>query len=116
MSIIQSRILKDRIDVFNEETVKNDYSEREKSYSYAFYDRAQALFTNAAESATNGLETANKTMRFKVRFHHTRYNERQLIKWRGDFYNIRGIDPDTDRVFMFLTAERTAPESLKINE
>jgi len=116
MSIIQSRILKDRIDVYNEETVKNDFSEREKSYRYAFYDRAQALFTNAAERVTNGLETADKTMRFKVRFHRSRYNERQLIKWRGDFYNIAGIDPDTDRVFMIVTGDRTAPDSLKINE
>lgn len=114
MGKITAGILKDRIDIYNETTVVNDYNERQRAYSYAFYDRAQVLFASAAERATNGLETPEKTMRFKVRFHLTRYTERQLIKWRGDFYNIRGIDPDTDRVFQVLTADRIPVDSLNI--
>lgn len=115
MSIIQSRILKDRLDIYTESTLTNDYSERERSYTYSFYDRAQVLYQSATENATNGLEIPAKTMRFKVRFHLTRYNERQLIKWRGDYYNIRGIDPDTDRVFQTLTADRAPVDSLEIS-
>lgn len=114
MTRIRAGILKDRIDIYNETTALNDYNERERSYSYSFYDRAQVLFTNANEAQTNGLESPDKTMKFKVRFHLTRYNERQLIKWRGDYYNIRGINPDTDRVFMVLTGDRIPVDSLNI--
>lgn len=114
MSQIQSRILKDRIDVYEETTETNDYSERERTYTYSFNDRAAAMFTNASEAAIKGLEAANKTINFKVRFHLTRYNERQIIKWRNDYYNIRGINQDVDRVFQIITAERTPPDSLNI--
>lgn len=107
-------ILKDRIDIYNELTEKKALG-RALSYQYSFYDRAQVLFSNAAERQNNGaLESPGKTMLFRVRFHLTRYTERQLIKWRNDFYNIRGINPDTDRDFQILIGERTPLNSLVI--
>lgn len=107
-------ILRDRIDIYNEHTEKKAIG-RALSYQYSFYDRAQVLFSNASERQDAGaLESPGKTMMFKVRFHLSRYNERQLIKWRNDFYNIRGINPDTDRVFQILIGERAPLNSLQI--
>lgn len=107
-------ILKDRIDIYTESTTKNDFSENVRSFTYAFYDRAQLLFTRGTEAATLGLETPDKSLRIKVRFHLSRYNERQMIKWRGDYYNIRAIEQDTDRVFQNLICDRIPVDSIKI--
>lgn len=105
--------LKDRIDIYAENETGEGYT-KESTYSYSFYDRAKAMFSNAGESLISGIEAENKTMKFTVRFHLTRYNERQLIKWRGDFYNIRGINPDVDRVFQTLIADRVPAGTYEI--
>lgn len=108
-------IFKHRINIYIENVTLNDYLERKKTYSYSFFDKAQAIFANANERANNGMENADKTIRFKVRYSLTRYSERYLIQWENDFYNIRAIDTDTDRFFMVITAERIPPNSLEIS-
>lgn len=113
---MQARILTDRIDVYQEHEARNETNEIINSFSFSFFDRAEPIFQTATERANNGLEYAGKIFRFKVRFNITRYNERQLIKWRGDYYNVRGIEPDKKRKFMILTGERAPVDSLIINE
>lgn len=112
---MQANSLTDRIDIYNEDTTRNDYNETVNVFNYAFNDRCQPFYQGASERAANGLEYAGKVFRFKVRFHLTRYNERQLIKWRNDYYNIRGIDPDAKRTYLIITGERAPLDSLKIN-
>lgn len=114
MSNIQSRILKHRIDVYNEVETKNESNEDVKTYTFGFYDRAQAIFTGGAEKMAGQMSYADKVMKFRVRHHRTRYNERQYLKWENDYYNIRSIDPDTDRKYMILTAERVPPGTITI--
>lgn len=111
---IQSRILKHRIDVYNEIETKNEYNEAEKSYQFGFYDRAQAIFTGGAEKMAGQMSYADKVMKFRVRYHRVRYHERQYIKWENDYYNIRSIDPDTARKYMIVTAERIPEQTIKI--
>lgn len=116
MSNIQSRILKHRIDIYAEKETVNALSESEKSYEYTFNDRAQALYVSGGEKMAGQMSYADKIMKFKVRHHTSRYNERQFVKWESEYYNIRSIDPDTDRRYMVLTAQRAPTDTINVVE
>lgn len=107
--------LKDKIDVYILEEMKNSYGEKVRSYVYSFSDRAETWFQSGAEAMHGQLSSADKTMSFRVRFHRTRYNETMVIKWRNDYYNIRSIDQDRNRVFQILRADRIPEDSKDIS-
>jgi SPP1 family predicted phage head-tail adaptor len=111
---ILSGTLKDRILIYKEVENLNNYSEREKSYEYDFPLRAEVSWENGTEAMTGQMSAAGRTFRFKVRFHMSRYNERQVIKWRENYYNIRSIDPDRNREYMILTADRIPTDTINI--
>jgi SPP1 family predicted phage head-tail adaptor len=113
MSILTGR-LKDRILIYKEVEQINNYSEREKSYQYDFPLRAEVSWVNGIETMTGQMSIANRTFKFKVRFHISRYNERQVIFWRENYYNIRSIDPDRNREYMIITADRIPTNSINI--
>mgnify|MGYP001084199421 CR=1 FL=1 len=115
MSILTGRF-KDRILIYSEVETLNNYSEREKSYQYAFPLRAEISWVNGDEAMTGQMSAADRTFKFKVRFHMDRYNERQVILWRENYYNIRSIDPDRNRTYCILTADRIPTGTINIVE
>lgn len=116
MSNLQSRILKDKIDVYAESETFDDQHQAVKTYAFSFSDRAETTFAGGTEKLLGQMSYADKVIRFKVRFHLTRYNERQFILWRGDYYNIRSIDPDRDRKYMVITGDRAPEGTIVISE
>lgn len=106
--------LKDQILIYAENETPNEFAEREKSYAYSFPVRAEISFQNGTEQMFAQMSQAAKTIKFKVRFHMSRFNERQLIRFRDQFYNIRSIDPDRDRTYLILTADRIPLNSVTI--
>lgn len=113
MSMLTGR-LKDRILVYNEVEQKNNFAEREKSYRYAFPLRAEISWVNGTEAMTGQMSAADRTLRFKVRFHINRYNERQVLSWRENYYNIRSINPDRLRQYMIIEADRIPTGTINI--
>lgn len=107
--------LRDKIGIYNETTTKDSYNGRVKTYVYAFSERTETTFASAAEAMHAQLQTADKIMKFKVYFRMGRYNEKQVIKYRDDYYNITSIDEDRDRTFTTLTAYRMAPGTINIS-
>ena len=109
--------LKDQIHIYAEnQSEPNDFSERIKTYSFSFALRAEISYLNGQEKMHGQMLAADRTLKFKVRFHIDRFNERQVILWRGDYYNIRSIDPDRNRAYLILTGERAPTDTLNIEE
>ena len=109
--------LRDKIDIYAETETENDYSELEKSYAFSFSARAEISFQGGAEKMAGNLNYADKILKFKVRYcgDGSRYNERQFIKYDGDYYNIRSIDKDhRTRKFIILTGERAPAGTIAI--
>jgi len=106
--------LRDKIEIYAEARTTNDYSERVKSYSLSFPVRAEMSFLSGTELQYLAMADAAQTLRFKVYFKMNKYNERQLIKFRGDYFNIQSIEPDRDRTFTILTADRMPEGAFKI--
>jgi len=107
--------LRDKIDIYIEVVnTEESYNEPQESYQYSFSDRAETSFASAGESMIGQMEVTGKTMKFKVRFKLGRYSEQMIIKWRNDYYNIRGIDPDRRRAYMILTGDRKPEGTLTI--
>lgn len=106
--------LRDKIAVFAENETVNNYAEHQKSYSIAFSDRAEISFQSGSEQMFGQMSGATRTMKFRVRFRLNTYNERQLILWRGDYYNIRSIDPDRQRHWLHISADRMPTGSQNI--
>lgn len=98
--------LRDTIDIYVVSEASTTYGNKKKSYSYSFTERAKGFFQSANESLQAQIQHANKTMKFRLRWRHNRYNETQLIKFNEDYYNIIGIDEDRCHEFIVLTAER----------
>lgn len=114
MPILAGR-LRDRIEIFNELKSTNTYNEREKSYQSAFFVRSETQFVSGNEKIIGQMSYADKITKFKVRYCGAgKFNERQFILWRGDYYNIRSIDPDRNRSYMILTGERAPVDTIKI--
>lgn len=106
--------LRDKIDIYAESRTTNDFSERVKSYSFSFSARAEMSFMSGAEIQYHAINDAAQSLRFRVYFKMSKYNERQLIKFRGNYYNIRSIEPDRERTFTILTADRMPEGAFKI--
>lgn len=111
---MQSRILKHKIEVYAETSTPATSGQRVKTYALSFPDRAEITFQSGREEQAGQMGYAAKTMKFKVRQKPGRYNERMLIKFNSDYYNIRSIDPDRDRWFDILEADRVPVGSVKI--
>ncbi|WP_159521738.1 phage head completion protein [Sunxiuqinia indica] len=106
---------RDRIEILNEvEAAKDSYSGRNKSYTHAFYDRANISWASGGEAMIGRMGTENRTFKAKVRFRIGRFNERQVIAWRSEYYNIRSIDPDRRRNYMILTIDRIPTGTIDI--
>jgi len=108
--------LRDKIDIYDEIRVGNATGEEEKSYQYSFSLRSQTSFMGGDRNLVGQMEGYGRVMKFKVHHSFTRYNERQVIQWRGDFYKIQSIDPDRSRQFNILSAERVPAGTLNIIE
>lgn len=106
--------LRDKIDIYAESRSTNDYSERVKSYAFSFSVKAEISFMSGLEKQYQGIIDATRSMKFKVYFKMTKYNERQVIKFRDEYYNIRSIDPDRDRTYLILTADRMPTETFNV--
>jgi len=106
--------LKDLVSIFAESETTNDFSERVKTYSLSFKVWAEVSYMSGTEKQTGAMSGADRMMKFKVRFHISRFTERQVILWRGDYYNIRAIDPDRDRTYLNLTGERILTGTITI--
>jgi SPP1 family predicted phage head-tail adaptor len=107
-------ILRDKIDIYTVTKTDNTYSEQKKSYQKSFSDRAETSFAGGAERQTGQMGVVERSMNFKVRFNPHRYNETMVVLWRGDYYNIRSIDPDRQRQYLILRTERAATGTIKI--
>lgn len=107
--------LRDQIDIYNELTALDAaYNERQKSYQYGFSVRTEFTFVGGVEKMLGQMNYADKVFKFKVRYCINKFNERQYIKFNGDYYNLRSIDPDRDRRYMILKAERIPTSSITI--
>ena len=106
--------LRDKIEIYAEARTTNDFSERVKSYSLSFAVRAEMSFLSGTEQQYRAIADAAQTLKFRVYHKMSKYNERQLIKFRGDYFNIRSIEPDRERTFTVLTADRMPDGTYKI--
>ena len=107
--------LRDKIDIYNElKDDTNDYNARNKSYQYGFSVRTEFSFVGGTEKMIGQMNYADKILKFKVRYCVSKFNERQYIKFNGDYYNIRSIDNDKKRRYIILTGERIPINSITI--
>jgi head-tail adaptor len=112
--MIQSRILRHKIEAYAETATPAPNGQRVKTYTYAFPDRTEITFKSGREEQEGSMGYAAKTMKFKVRHKPGRYTERMLIKFEGDYYNIRSINPDRTRWFDILECDRVPEGSVQI--
>lgn len=98
---------RDKINIYAETLTANSANERVKTYRYSFSAKAEFSFLNGNEIQYRAaMGDATRTYRFKVHFKMTKYNERQLVEFRGEYYNITSIEPDRDRTFTTLTCDK----------
>ncbi|HBL77719.1 MAG: hypothetical protein A2W90_02570 [Bacteroidetes bacterium GWF2_42_66] len=107
---------RDRIEVFNLSTEKTESSARIRTYTHAFFDRAEYSFVRGAEAMTGQMSAPERTINLKVGWHPSSYHETQILKFQGDMYNIRAINPDRDRSYLIITADRMQAGTYKLAE
>jgi SPP1 family predicted phage head-tail adaptor len=105
---------RDPITVYAEQTPVNPANKRNRQYKLAFTDRAEISFASGAEKYGQSTQMIGKTQNFRVRFALGRYNEKQIIEFRGDYYNIISLDYDRNRQFIKIQGERLMPGSFEI--
>lgn len=106
---------KDKITVYAETVLTDAFGGKVKTFVFAFFDRAETTFQSGNEAMHGQMITADKSISLKVRYRKSKYNEKQVLEYNGDLYNIRTIDTDRFRCFVRLQADRIAPDSIKIN-
>lgn len=105
---------RDLITVYAEQTPVSASNKRNRQYKKAFDDRAEISFTGGAEQFGQNTEMIGKTQNFRVRFALGRYNEKQIILWRADYYNITALDYDRNRKFIKIQAARLMSGTFEI--
>lgn len=105
---------RDKIDIYTVTRTDDSYSQRKKSYQYSFSDRAEIFYKGGTETQVEAMGMITRSMDFRVRFALGRYNETMIILWRGEYYNIRNIDPDRRRKYLILRTERIAADTITI--
>lgn len=105
---------RDKIDLYTVTLTDDRYSQRKKSYQYSFSDRAEIFYKGGTETQVEAMGMITRSMDFKVRFALNRFAETMVIQWRGEYYNIRSIDPDRRRKYMILRTERIPADTINI--
>lgn len=108
-----SSTLRDLITVYNEQKTAGA-NDRTRTYTKAFTDRAAITFASGDQQFTAITEMQGKVNKIKVRYALGRYVETMVIQWHDDFYIINSIDPDPRRTYLYITATRAMPGTIKI--
>ena len=108
--------LREQIEVFSEKKTKNETNERVRTYSHAFYDRADVNFVSSERQIELGAAMIGKVQKFKVRFKLGIYKDSHLIKWRDDFYTITSPEADARKTYLYITGTRAMPGTIKLTE
>lgn len=106
--------LREQIEVFSESTTRNDSNERVRTYTHAFYDRADVNFVSSERQMELGAASISKVQKFKVRYKLGVYAESMVIKWRGDFYTIFSPEADARKTYLYITGTRAMPGTITI--
>ena len=106
--------LRDRIGILLEIKTPNEFGEKKLSYQFDHYVRSKVNFVNGDEANYNGPQGEKITNKFKVYWRAGKYNTRMVIEYRGDYYNIKSIDPDQDRTYMILSATKIMDNTVNI--
>lgn len=108
--------LREQIQVFAENITTNDTNERIRTYTHAFYDRADINFVSSERQMELGAASISKVQKFKVRFKLGVYLENMVIKWRGDYYTIFSPEADARKTYLYITGTRAMPGTITITE
>lgn len=106
--------LRERIQVFSENYTYNESNEKVRTYTPAFFDRADVNFVSSERQIELGAVQIGKVQKFKVRFKLGKYTESMIILWRGDYYTITSPEADARKTYLYITGTRAMPGTIEI--
>jgi len=101
---MRAGLLNEVVEVWNPQTVINEFGQQETDYILGYRTRARLIHNSGNRNIENDEVVFNYSKTFELR-HYIIIDELDRIKWNGRFYRILDIEPSKQEMKLIINCE-----------